>query len=332
MHSHNLSITPAFTSPFAGFLDGFIAEKRACGYKYERGSRILHDIDQFLLNEAARSCELTRELAERWLAGRPGEHPNSHATRVSIMRQFAQYLLRQEIPAYLPHEGYVRQKHSGFVPRIFSFQEVRDFLHAVDQHRLSPWSPRRHLIMPELFRLLYGCGLRVNEALRLLVKHVDLDTGVLYISNTKFGKDRIVPMPFSFLERLRRYKWQAGIGDANTYFFPAPDNGPYHYNTIYGIFRQTLPEIRIVHGGRGYGPRVHDFRHTFAVHRLIQWYKEGADLSAKIPILATYLGHRDVTSTQKYLHLIPELFPEITKSLEISVGHVIPRRRQNEAD
>lgn len=324
--------TPAFKSPFADLFEGFIAEKRACGYKYERASRTLLEIDQFLLQEAAPPSELPRELAQRWLAGRPGEHPNSQATRVGILRQFAQYLVRQGIPAYQPHEWYVRHKPSGFAPRIFSFREVRDFLRAIDGRAPSPWSPRRHLIMPVLFRLLYGCGLRVNEALRLLVRHVDLDAGVLNISNTKFGKDRIVPMAPPLQERLKRYKWQAGICEPNVCFFPAPDGGPYHYNTIYGVFRQTLPKVRIVHGGRGYGPRVHDFRHTFAVHKLIQWYREGADLTAKIPILATYLGHRDVTSTQKYLHLIPELLPEITKSLEGYAGHVIPRRRQDEAD
>jgi integrase/recombinase XerD len=332
MRSHEPSVTPAFKSPFARLLDGFLAEKRACGYRYNRESRTLQDIDQFLLHEATMSCELPRELVQRWLASRLGEHRNSQSRRVGIMRQFAQYLLRQGIPAYSPHDGYIRRKRSGFVPRIFTFQEVRDFLHALDRYKPSPWSPRRHIIMPELFRLLYGCGLRVNEALRLLVKQVDLDAGVLNISNAKFGRDRIVPMPLSLLERLRRYQLRAGVRDANAYFFPAPDDGPYHYGTIYGVFRQTLTEIQIVHGGRGYGPRVHDFRHTFAVHRLIHWYREGANLSAKIPILATYLGHRDVTSTQKYLHLIPELFPEITKSLECSVGYVIPRRRQHETD
>lgn len=92
------------------------------------------------------------------------------------------------------------------------------------------------------------------------------------------------------------------------------------------LFRKLLYQSGISHGGRGKGPRVHDL-HTFAVHRLIQWYEEGADLNAKLPFLVAYLGHKDFTGTQKYLHLTAELFPNLIKRTNEQFGGIIPRGR-----
>jgi len=111
-----------------------------------------------------------------------------------------------------------------------------------------------------------------------------------------------------------------------SYFFPSRDGGYYGCNAIYLVFRIILKRIGIKHGGHGYGPRLHDLRHTFAVHRLIGWYRERENLNAKLPLLATYLGHQGMNGTQRYLHLVPKLLPEVTETLENTVGHVIPGR------
>jgi len=92
------------------------------------------------------------------------------------------------------------------------------------------------------------------------------------------------------------------------------------------VFRQLLLQCGIPHAGRGKGPRIHDARHLFAVRVLRRWYQEGADLDAKLPLLATYLGHVNLSGTQRYLHLTAELFPEITARSEAAFGDVIPRR------
>jgi len=319
-------LAPVFKSALADLLSGFLAEKRAAGYRYNAEARALSKIDDLLLREKATPDEIPRQCLDLWLSKRPGEHPTSHQKRVTVMRQFARYLVRNDIPTYIPHDGYAPAKSSGFVPRIFTFAEIRSFLNEVD--RLEPFRvsrfPLRHLVMPELFRVLYACGLRLGEARKLRVEDVDLDEGILNIRNTKFGKHRLVPLAPGLAQRLRRYRERVGVRQNDAYFFAAPDGGPYDPKTLYHFFRNTLSKIGMVHGGRGYGPRIHDLRHSFSVHRLIQWYREGTDLTVKVPILATYLGHRDIASTQKYLHLVPELFPEVTKSLERSVGHVIP--------
>jgi integrase/recombinase XerD len=92
------------------------------------------------------------------------------------------------------------------------------------------------------------------------------------------------------------------------------------------VFRQLLLQCGIPHAGRGKGPRIHDARHRFACCVLRRWYQDGADLDAKLPLLATYLGHVNLSGTQRYLHLTAELFPEITARSEAAFGDVIPRR------
>lgn len=98
------------------------------------------------------------------------------------------------------------------------------------------------------------------------------------------------------------------------------------------VFRRLLMQCGIAHAGRGRGPRIHDFRHLFAVHTLRRWYRTGQDLDAKLPLLATYLGHQHLSGTQYYLHLTAELFPEITARTDAAFGDVTGARVQELID
>ena len=143
-----------------------------------------------------------------------------------------------------------------------------------------------------------------------------------------FRKDRFVPVAPALAERLRAYAMSLPDSGEDAYFFLAPDRGPYHRSTLYKIFRVLLHRCGIPHGGRGRGPRIHDLRATFAVHRLETWYRNGDDLNVKLPILATYLGHDSLAGTQWYLRLTPHLFPDITKGMEALFGNIVPSARQ----
>jgi integrase len=177
-----------------------------------------------------------------------------------------------------------------------------------------------------VFRLLYGCGFRVGEVLHLRVSDVDLNRGVLTVREAKFGKDRLVPPAVPLVQRLQRFAAGFGVRPTDAYFFPTLHGGPWSIGTVYHVYRELLLRCAISHAGRGKGPRLHDLRHTMAVHTLLRWYRDGADLDAKLPVLATYLGHQSVAGTQRYLHLTAELFPEITIRANAAFGDVIPRR------
>ena len=205
-------------------------------------------------------------------------------------------------------------------------EELRKFFRAVDGLQPTARSPLRHLIMPEVFRLLYGCGFRVSEVLKLRVRDVDLNQGIITVRQGKFRKDRLVPPSLPLVNRLRKYAAHFEKRPPDAIFFPGPNGGPFSLYTVYGLFRQLLLQCGISHGGRGKGPRIHDARHQFAVQSLRRWYQAGEDLDAKLPLLATYLGHVNLSGTQHYLHLTAELFPEITARSDAAFGDVIPRR------
>ena len=317
---------PTFHSTLAPWIEKFIAEKRACGYKYTTAYDELRRLDRFLQEQGLQDVALPRALVERWVTKGPNESVRTQQARLGLVRRLAAFLIRQGHPAYLPDARLTTKGPPPFVPRIFSHEEMQRFLRAADALPVNPCSPLRHLVLPEIFRVLYGCGLRVSEAVGLRVGDVDLCQGVLTIRQGKFRKDRLVPLAPSLAQRLQRYANSLGARPADVPFFPSLGGCPYHRQTVYHAFRQLLWQCRIAHGGRGRGPRLHDIRHSFALHRLAQWYREGADLNALLPILATYLGHQSITQTQVYLRLTADLFPDLAARSEAAFGHVIPRR------
>jgi integrase/recombinase XerD len=324
MHEQNIKIQ--YHSPLSELMGQFIDEKQAYGYQYKRESQEILKLDRFLCQIGLHSIELPRDIVDQWTAKRDYEKPSNQRLRIIRIRQFALYLCRQGIDAYVPESTKASIKGTYFIPYIFSQQQINNILQAADQTPPDSRSPIRHLVMPEVFRLLYCCGMRVSEVVRLKFSDVNLTDGILTILKTKFNKDRLVPLAPTMTVRLRRYASILGRGDASSIFFPKFDGTPYNKETVYCFFRQLLWKCNIPHGGRGKGPRLHDLRHSFAVHRLESWYRQGADLGVKLPLLATYMGHKNLVSTQWYLRLTPEIFPNIVKQLEQFAGHVIPRR------
>jgi integrase/recombinase XerD len=313
-------------SQVAPLMERLIQEKQAVGYKYQAGAEALARLDRFLFDEGLAQCELPRTLMRKWLTKQPHESATNHQSRTRTVRQFAAFMVRQGCSAYAPGPYLTAKGERSFSPRIFTHAEIQRLLHTADQFEPSGHAPLRHRVMPEVFRLLYGCGFRISEVLHLKVGDMDLDRGVLTVREAKFGKDRLIPPAVALVQRLQRFAAEFGRRPAEAYFFPTLHGGPWAKTTVYHHYRQLLLRSGISHGGRQKGPRLHDLRHTFAVHSLLRWYHEGADLDAKLPVLAAYMGHQSVMGTQHYLHLTAELFPEIVKRANAAFGDVIPRR------
>jgi len=317
---------PGFQSVLAPFMDKFLQEKHACGYAYHEPTRVLRRLDDFLVQEELATHGLPRPVARKWLAKKAHESARTQQQRITVVRHFSRFLLRLGYPAYVPDSTLAARNRSTFAPRMLTHEELRKFFHAVDALEPTARSPLRHLVMPEVFRLLYGCGFRVREVLKLRVRDIDLNQGIITVRQGKFRKDRLVPPALPLVNRLRKYAARFENRPPDAIFFPAPSGGPFSLRTVYTMFRQLLLQCGIPHAGRGKGPRIHDYRHLFAVHTLRRWYRDGEDLDAKLPLLSTYLGHQNLLGTQRYLHLTAELFPEITARLDAVFGEVIPRR------
>lgn len=313
-----------FASPFQTFIQEVIYQKRSLGYKYDSSARMLYKFDQFCLTYGCTEPVLSKELVHAWSQKRPNEAQATLQNRVNVVRQLAMYMTHLGACAYVVPKNTI-PKGPRYIPHIFSNDELAAFFKHADACHVLSIVPHRHWIMPLLFRMLYSCGLRISEALNLKVRDVDLHAGVLMIMDGKFNKDRLVPLSKELLHRCHAYVKQVHLfSDENSYFFPSPNGQAVTKGNIYKNFRKFLWKARISHGGWGKGPRVHDFRHTFAVHCLRRWVLEGKDLTAYLPVLKTYLGHHSFSDSSQYLRLTAEIYPDITAKVECAFGYVIP--------
>lgn len=318
-----------FVSPIGKYLDEFISMKRSMGYKYEANIYQLKALDTACLDFGDGTVCLQKATVDRWTSRRPNESTRTYLRRIKLSNEVAEYLRLRGIDAYILPQSHVSASRSGqevYIPHIFGQQELVIFFRAADCHPSHRAHPICNTMYSVLFRLLYCCGLRVSEALRLTYRDIDTTEKKLYIYNSKFCKDRIVPISESMCDLLMEYLQLVQTHyHNNIYVFPSRfSDSSVSERSVYGYFRKVLWEAGIPHGGRGKGPRVHDFRHSFAVHSLHKMIGGGMDAYAALPILAAYLGHEDIGITERYLRLTADVFPEILKQVDSYCGSVIP--------
>jgi integrase len=187
------------------------------------------------------------------------------------------------------------------------------------------------MILGTALGLLYLTGLRAGEILHLTNADVDLDAAVLRVRDTKFRKSRLVPLARDVATRVQHCRDEIAnrlgprLPDAP--FFPAPSNRSYSKSALRAAFHDVLGAARIPRHSGGRSLRVHDTRHSFAVMRLLLWYQQGADLNVRLPLLATYLGHVGLSSSQRYLQLTEEMVGEVVRRHEARFGYLITERR-----
>ncbi len=321
----------SYVGPLSELLDEFVKLKKSLGYKYETEADELYRFSLFSLSYTILEPKLSRELVKEWCIKRPNEGVRNCRRRGYPVRQFGKYMQSIGCDAYIA-SGDKNANSLKFFPYIFTVDEMERIFSCSDQ-----LCPRRgttmHLIMPVLLRMVYGCGLRISEAVSLQNKHVNLQEGILEVKNSKFGKDRLIPMSESattccrqFFQVFHRYSSQ------QDYFFMNADRKPITRDNAYRRFREILWASGISHGGKGHGPRVHDLRHTFAVHSLKRAVARGVDVYCALPILSTYLGHSSVAATEQYVRLTADAFPDVREALERYCGHIIPEVICDEAD
>ena len=313
-----------FQGLLASYLNELLAEKRMLGFKYLEQERCLREFDLLSL-EYDCSSGLPKELVMAYIEKKPHWSRSTQQHKVSIARSVALHLQKHGLSAYLCDKTNVTNDAGNFKPYIFTRQQMEDIFHLADN--ITPRGGlNSEVFYPVILRMLYGCGLRISEALSLKMKDVDLSKGLLYIYDSKNRKDRIIPMDESLTAFCRKYAERIhAVYTDDDYFFKSPKGGHYAKNTVYYYFRELMWKCGISHGGRkNGGPRLHDVRHTFCVHSLYQFLKNGISHRAALPILSAYMGHSSLDSTGRYLKLTAEAFPDLTAQMEKEFGHIIP--------
>jgi len=317
-------MTNSYASVLADVIEGFVLERQALGYTFRKQSASLRRFDKFCVEVGHNEVCLSKGLAMSWAEKKRFESEDARNRRIRLVRMLARYMVRSGYDAYVYPDHLGVSRSDTYQPYLFSETELAGFLTRVDRCPPARSSPHRHLILPLLFRMLYGCGLRLSEALLLSVDDVNTKEGILTIRNGKFHKDRMVPMSPSLAERCCVYmNAMHPMRRPEQTFFPSPKGGRYSETAIYQYFRRFLWEAGISHGGRGKGPRLHDLRHVFAVHCLKRWVRNGVDLTVALPYLSAYLGHAGLKGTQRYLRLTAELYPHIVTAMDERFGHLL---------
>ena len=313
-------------SGFAGIVEGYVAERRAAGFRLEGIEPVMARIVALHAELGCPGDALPRELVEEFVAKRPGERETTRLNRVSQIRGLASYMARMGLPAHVPPGG-GRRGEGRYEPHIFTDGELgRLFAAADDLSDGGVASTRAQKAL--VLRLLYSTGMRSGEACALRKEDVDLRAGVVAVRHAKNDRDRLVPLHPSVAGRMADFAEAARSGRARycdePSFWSADATSSITTGTVYRFFRMALWRAGISHGGRGRGPRVHDLRHTFACHRLRAWAREGADVGALMPVLAAYMGHADTRCTEYYLRLTAEALPSLAARAEAECGWVVP--------
>ena len=299
-------IERSFKSIFAEHLINFIEMRQRIGYKDKEQGAILFRFDRFL-SEANYQGPLSQELAWEFATSRKEISRNECARHYHAIRQFSDYLavFNPETPPLLT--GVLKSSKTRPPVHIYTGEELTRLLDAAKH--ASRINPLRGITLHAMVGLAASTGLRISEVVTLDRGEVNLETGILTIRRTKFQKDRLVPVHPTTLKVLRDY---ATLRDAHfpelstPAFFIHMWGGRFSKHTL-GLAFYNLACDAGLRKAVGRGPHFHDLRHTFAVKRLISWYREGRDVQALLPLLATYMGHVHYSETAYYLTATSEL-------------------------
>jgi integrase/recombinase XerD len=296
-------------------VDDYLALRRSLGFKLREYGICLHEFVSFL--KANGSTRVTNKLAVEYATQRQHEKPVSWSRRLIIIRGFAGYRIGTDPQTEMPPIGLLRFRSQRARPYVYSKDEIRRLLEAA----LKIESP--HELQPQTYYCLFGLlavsGLRVGEAINLQPHDVDWSAGVLTIRGAKFGKSRLVPLHPSTRAVLFDYAQRRDEIYARrpvSHFFVSSHGTKLEKPNLSRIFRELSRQIGIRKSGVRYGPRLHDFRHRFAIETLLRWYRRGESVTRRMPVLSTYLGHVNVTGTYWYLSNTPELMAAAGNLLE----------------
>lgn len=312
---------PYFTGPFAPMCELFVAQKRAIGKKYETGARRLKQFDSFAKDYEINDYQMTPELVNAYCKQRTTENANSRRERIYIMWTFAEFLAAQGYPSScLPSDK--PKPVAAHTPYIFTKEEMSAIFRQLDSMPITNFTTR-HIMFPMLFRILYGCGLRISEVLMLKKEDVDIENGIIYVQHGKGDKERIVVMSDSLCHKCSEFIAEAHAEtDNNVPFFYTKQFSKLSTSSVNSGFREVLWNMGIPYYGKDVGPRVHDLRHTFICHNIQKWAEAGVPIYSKLPVLAKYVGHASTNATQWYIRLTAESYPHIRHVCENELGKI----------
>ena len=311
---------------YASYMKELVELKRSLGFKYISGEFILSILDRYTIENNETTVGITKELSDTWCRKRDNESDSYHYKRCFLLYSLSSFMCKKGVRSYIPQLPPVK---NTFIPYIFSRKEMDEIFAACDNLQSGNNDMRSTIfIMPALIRTLYGTGMRISEALALINKDVNLQDNYLILRDTKNGTDRLVPFSVSLSDVLKEYvsyrrKLPVTIS-GETPFFITLRGSFCDRDVIYRRFCKVLTLANIAKDQI----RLHDVRHTFAVHALATMAEADIDLYCSLPVLSTYLGHQSVKATNSYVRLTADMYPELIKKIDTICFNVFPKLSQ----
>ena len=294
-------------------ITGFLTYKKQNGYVYKTAEYHLKKYrDHVSVLFPAESIP-TRESTSSFLdtyADTPGNLYNAAAA----LREFSRYLISIGYPsAYIIPSGKISMP-TPVQPYLFTNEEINAFFAACDSIPYDCHVPKRHIVLPAMYRLLYCCGLRCKETRTLKRAQVFFDKRYIDVLQSKGPRSRRIYISQELSEYLYSYDLKMEhISPDRVYFFPSRNDSPYEAGTFQQNFLKIWYTAFPDKQGDGVRIRAYDFRHHFAYANMNRWLREGKDLNVMLPYLMRYMGHQDIECTLYYFHLVPDIYPDIVK-------------------
>ena len=284
----------------------YLQERRALGFKLYDAGHLLFQFADYL--EKHKTTIITQELAMRWACLSDKCQPKYWAQRLSAVRIFARYYSAIDPRTEIPAQGLLPFNNKRTIPYIYTEKQILRLIKAA--RTLYSKTGIRASTFVSLFSLLTVTGMRIGELIGLDREDVDLEEGVLLVKKAKHDRKRLIPVHLSTVKALQRYvrhRDKACPKPKTTSFFVSETGIRLTASMVRWNFNKLSCQIGLRNPSDSSGPRIHDMRHTFAVHMMQNWYRQGKNVEKLLPQLAVYLGHRNLNCTYWYMTATPEL-------------------------
>jgi len=305
-----------FSEEMYQYLDYVVASgHKEVSYRYH-----LRQFDRFCIEHGILQPVFTAQHAAEWIQRKENEASTTHYSRINGIKQFLLYLNRRGYSVFVTRDISFRQ--TDFQPHIYTEDEITRYFHAVDTYESSR-NRKDAIQFPILFRLLYCCGTRINETLGIRKQDVDLENGIIKLFETKNDCERYIVLGDDLRALMKQFAEKCFyLLDDGDYIFTTSNGGRMSGDVVYEVHRLFLQQAGIPYLGGGKGPRIHDWRHTMVVRSFKQMIDAGTDMYVALPILSTYLGHKTIFATERYVRLTMSIYPYIEEKFRSKIERV----------